>query len=186
MYAPMIGKTKQFFEKKKPDMEIVLPLAAINSTFSMKHLSFCCVAITLLGMFCKSKPVLSPEETVQLWQSYIDKNQFDLAREMSTGESLLYIAELEGYNSGPDTLAWENNVMLNLKCQIIGDSAICTYHFEDELGEPAPGQLAMKQIKGYWFVSRTNFNDLTPAGSFQEGDENLIFPTDSLEDEELE
>lgn len=151
----------------------------------MKHLLFCCGAIFLFGTFCKSKPVLSPEETVQQWQSYIDKNQFDLAREMSTGEALDYIAELASYNSEPDTLAWENNVMLNLKCHIIGDSAICTYHFEDELGEPAPGKLGLRRIKGYWLVSRTNFDDGLPVDSLRQGDENLLFPADSL-DEELQ
>ena len=151
----------------------------------MKHLSFCCVAITLLGTFCKSKPALSPEEAVQQWQAHIDKNQFDLARSLSTGEALLYIAELASYNGTTDTLAWENNATLNLKCQIIGDSAICTYHFEDELGEPAPGQLALKRIKGYWLVSRINFDDEPPADSLRQGDERLLFPTDSL-DEDLE
>jgi hypothetical protein len=151
----------------------------------MKHLSLCSVVFLLLGTFCKSKPKLSPEETVQLWQSYIDKNQFDLAREMSTGEALLYVNELAGYNSGTDTLEWENNVMLSLKCQIIGDSAICTYQFEDELGIPVPGQLALKQMQGYWFVSRTDFEYAVPSDSLSPNDENMIFPPDSL-DEELE
>ena len=177
-------KTKQFFQKKILHHEIALPLAAINSTFSMKHLSFCCAVILLLGSFCKSKPNLSPEETVQQWQACIDKNQFDLAREMSTGEALLYIDELAGYNNTTDTLAWENNIMLNLKCQIIGDSAICRYHFEDELGEPAPGQLGLKRIQGYWFVSRTYFDDL-PGDGLRPGGPSQIFPADSL-DEELE
>lgn len=164
--------------------EITLPLAAINSTFSMKHLSFCCTVIILLSTFCKSKPNLSPEETAQQWQTYIDKNQFDRARELSIGEALEYVDELAGYNTTTDTLAWENNVMLNLKCQIMGDSAICSYHFEDELGEPAPGHLGLKRVKGYWLVSRANFDDV-PVDRFRRGDEDLLFPADSL-DEELE
>lgn len=151
----------------------------------MKHLSFCFLALSLLCVFCKSKPDLSAEATAQQWQSYIDKNQFDLARELSTGEALLYINELASYNSGTDTLEWENNVMLNLKCKVTGDSAVCTYHFEDELGEPAPGKLALKRINGYWFVSRTDFDSELPTDSLKQGDENLIFPPDSL-DEELQ
>jgi len=120
-----------------------------------------------------------------MWQSYIDKNEFDRARELSTAEALDYVNELASYNTGTDTLAWENNVLLNLKCQTIGDSAVCTYNFEDELGEPLPGQLALRRIKGYWLVCRTNFDDLMPADTLRPGDENLVFPTDSL-DEELE
>ena len=141
------------------------------------------MGLLLLLTCCQSKPKRSPEETVQVWQSYIDKNQFDRAGELSTGEALNYVNELAGYNTGPDTLAWENNVLLNLKCRIAGDSAVCTYHFEDELGEPAPGQLALRRIDGYWFVSRTDFNDLVPVDSLRPGEEELLFPTDSLEDE---
>lgn len=133
--------------------------------------------------FCKSSPGLSPEETVQLWQSYIDKNKFDSARNLSTEEALLYVNELASYNIGSDTLAWENNVMLDLKCQVIGDSAVCSYHFEDELGETMPGQLALKRIKGRWFVSRTDFEYLIPYDTLQPGEEELIFPSDSLEED---
>lgn len=151
----------------------------------MKHLPLCVFLLLLSGTACTSKPKLSPEETVQMWQSYIDKNEFDRARELSTAEALDYVNELASYNTGTDTLAWENNVLLNLKCQTIGDSAVCTYNFEDELGEPLPGQLALRRIKGYWLVCRTNFDDLMPADTLRPGDENLVFPTDSL-DEELE
>lgn len=149
----------------------------------MKILSLCSGAFLLLFSFCKSQPDLSPEATVQLWQSYIDKNQFDRARELSTGEALLYINELASYNTGPDTLEWENNVMLSLKCQILGDSANCTYFFEDELSELAPGQLALKLIKNRWLVSRTDFEYAMPNDTLQPGDEDLIFPADSLEEE---
>ncbi|GAB4495698.1 MAG: hypothetical protein OHK0019_25500 [Saprospiraceae bacterium] len=148
-------------------------------------LLFWILLLLLSGTACTSKPKLSPEETVQMWQSYIDKNEFDRARELSTEEALDYVNELASYNTGTDTLPWENNVLLNLKCQIMGDSAVCTYDFEDELGEPLPGQLALRRIKGNWFVCRTNFDNLLPADTLRPGDENLVFPTDSL-DEELE
>jgi hypothetical protein len=150
----------------------------------MKQLPLCSIVVLLLGAFCTSKPKLSPKDTVQNWQSYIDKNQFDLARDLSTGEALDYINELAGYSTDSDTLAWENNVLLDLQCKIIGDSAICTYNFEDELGQPAPGKLALRRMDGYWFVSRTNFDDATPADTLRAGEEELLFPVDSLEDEE--
>lgn len=150
----------------------------------MKHLSLCSLVVLMLGSLCTSKPKLSPKETVQAWQSYIDKNQFGLARDLSIGEALDYVNELSGYSTGTDTLAWENNVLLNLKCEIMGDSAICTYNFEDELGQPVPGKLALRRVEGYWFVSRTNFDSASPADTLQSGQEELLFPVDSLEDEE--
>ena len=149
----------------------------------MKHLLLYGLTLLLAVAACTSKPKLSPEETVQVWQSHIDRNQFDLARDLSAGEALHYVDELAGYNTGADTLAWENNVLLNLKCRILGDSAICTYHFEDELGEPAPGMLALKRTKGYWYVSRTNFDNLLPIDTLRPGQEELVFPVDTLEDE---
>lgn len=120
----------------------------------------------------------APEEVVKLWQQSIDKNNFETARQLSTGEALTYIAELSELNNG-DTLEWEDNPMLSLRCQIVGDSAHCTYHFEDETGEPDPGQLALRRVKGQWLVSRTDFEteflDSIPHP------EDLLFPEDSTE-----
>lgn len=149
----------------------------------MKHLSLCGLTLLLLLTCCKSRPKLSPEETVKIWQSSIDRNQFDQARELSVGEAMDYVNELAGYNTGSDTLAWENNALLNLKCQIIGDSAICSYNFEDELGNPSPGQLALRRIEGYWFVSRTDFDNFIPSDTLQPGEDDMLFPADSLEEE---
>lgn len=149
----------------------------------MKHLSLGGLTLVSLIIGCTSPPYLSPEETAQTWQACIDKNRFDCARELSTGEALLYVDELASYNKGTDTLDWENNVLLNLRCQITGDSAICSYHFEDELGEPLPGYLGLLRVKGYWLVNRVNFDELMPIDTFRPGDENLVFPPDSLEGE---
>jgi hypothetical protein len=149
----------------------------------MKLLPFGSIVFLIFFSFCTSNPDLTPEATVQLWQSYIDKNKFDLARQLSTDEALTYVNELASYNVGTDTLEWENNVMLDLRCQIIGDSAICFYQFEDEVGGAIPGQLALKRIKGRWFVSRTDFEYEMPYDTLHPGDEELIFPSDSLEEE---
>lgn len=119
-----------------------------------------------------------PEEVVKLWQQSIDKNNFETARRLSTGEAFTYIAELSELNNG-DTLEWEDNPMLNLRCQIIGDSAHCTYHFEDETGEPDPGQLALRRVKGQWLVSRTDF-ETEFLDSIPHPDD-LLFPEDSTE-----
>ncbi len=146
----------------------------------MKYSVLFGAAILMALSNCKSKSDLPPEEVARLWQAYIDKNQFSEARELSTGEALHYVNDLASYNQ-KDTLAWENNVMLNLQCRIFGDSVYCTYHFEDELGEPIPGQLALRRIDGHWFVCRTFFDNDLPVDSLDNG-ANQLFPEDTLND----
>jgi hypothetical protein len=119
----------------------------------------------------------TPEAVVLLWQAYIDNNQFSEAESLSQGQALTYINELQEYTV-LDSMETENNIMLNLKCQVVGDSAYCTYHFADELGESEPGQLALQKIKGRWYVHKTDFEADAPS------EQNQI-QTDSL-DEELE
>jgi hypothetical protein len=118
----------------------------------------------------------SPEAVVLQWQTLIDENRFEEANQLSVSQALTYINELKDYTV-LDSSTTENNIMLNLKCQVIGDSAYCTYHFADELGESDPGELALKKIKNRWFVSRTDFE-------IETNDPNQI-QTDSI-DEELE
>lgn len=131
---------------------------------------------------CKNKtqnpPLDTPEKVATHWQDCIDKNRFDEARQHSTGGALAYIAELASF-SGEDTLEWESNVMLNLKCEIIGDSAHCTYHFKDELEEQEPGQLALKKVSGQWKVSRIDFEVDVPLDTSVQDE--LLFPGDTTE-----
>jgi len=162
-------------------------ITAIHTTFggeksscTMKYTALFGAALLFSLCGCASKPALTPEEVARQWQAYIDKNQFEEAGQLSTGEALRYVQELASYNQR-DTLAWENNVMLNLRCQVFGDSVYCTYHFEDELGEPIPGQLALKRLSGKWFVSRTFFDSEPPVDSLDNG-EKLLFPEDTLND----
>ncbi len=136
--------------------------------------------LVLMLAFCKSQTNGTPEEVAQAWQAHIDKNEFDAARELSTGEALRYVEDLATLNE-KDSLAWENNTMLNLRCQTFGDSIYCTYHFEDELGEPIPGQLALKRVKGNWLVCRI-FIDIIPSPDSTGTGEDLLFPTDTLND----
>ncbi len=97
----------------------------------------------------------TPEAVARLWQSSIDKNQFDLARRLSTGEVLAYINEMAAATTA-DSLDTEANPLLNLQCRVAGDSAFCSYHFVDELGEQAPGTLTLVRVRGQWLVCRTD------------------------------
>ncbi|MBK7937267.1 MAG: hypothetical protein IPJ82_09330 [Lewinellaceae bacterium] len=146
----------------------------------MKYFALSGAALLLALTYCTSPNASSPEEVARQWQAYIDKNEFEEARQLSAGEALRYVEDLANYNE-QDTLEWENNVMLNLRCQVLGDSVYCTYHFEDELGEPIPGQLALKRIDGRWLVWRTFFDTPVPVDSLDTG-EDLLFKNDTLND----
>ena len=181
MYKQRFLKTKDY--RKKIFTVFYGYLCRIILQGTMKIIAFYGAVIALIFACCTAKPDLPPEEVARQWQAFIDKNRFDDARLLSTGEALEYINGLAAFSNG-DTLEWENNTMLHLECKVFGDSAYCTYHFEDELGEPIPGHLGLKRLKGQWLVSRTFFDDGPPVdNSDQKGD--MLFPNDTL-DEVLE
>lgn len=100
----------------------------------------------------------TPEAVVRAWQAFIDNNQLSQAAQLSTAEALIYIQQELSALPIEDSLEQEQNVFLDLQCQELGDSAICTYFFEDEIGEKMPGKLALRRIKGQWLVSKTDFD----------------------------
>ncbi len=118
----------------------------------------------------------TPETVAAFWQECIDKNQYDLARQLSTESALSY---LSGFDTSDTSDFGEINEMLNLQCKIIGDSAHCNYHFKDELGELEPEQMALKKIKGQWKVCRVEFDSDLQMDSIQDGSE-LLFPGDTM------
>lgn len=178
MYAQSFLKTKKYL--KKIYTHKTCYLWRPKHCFAMKYFALFGAACLFTFVQCTSNKASSPEEVAQQWQAYIDKNQFDEARQLSAGEALHYVEDLATYNE-QDTLEWENNVMLNLRCQVFGDSVYCTYHFEDELGEPIPGQIALKRIDGHWLVWRTFFDTPLPVDSLDTG-EDLLFKNDTLND----
>lgn len=150
----------------------------------MRVLSLCCALFTLLLFSCRSKSAATPEEVVQCWQSYIDHNQFDSARLYSTELARSYIDFLDALTASDSTEVYETK-LYNLKCDIQGDSAVCHYLIEGEFGERIPDTLILYKVKGRWLVHRVEGFMSIPVDNFHPGDENLIFPSDSL-DVELE
>ncbi|HNM23806.1 MAG TPA: hypothetical protein PKL15_00195, partial [Saprospiraceae bacterium] len=73
-----------------------------------------------------------------------------------------------------------------LHCIQQGDSAICSFYIEDEVGEKVPDTLVLKKIKGRWLVFTVESFKVTPLDSLREGDEDILFQPSDTTDPELE
>jgi hypothetical protein len=143
----------------------------------------CALFLLAFCSFC-SKPAPEPAEVVGLWQSYIDQNKFDSARLHSTELARSYIDFLDALTSGDSSEVFKTT-LYNLKCDIQGDSAICHYLIEGELGERIPDTLILYKIKGRWLVHRVEGFMVIPVDTLVPGEERILFPGDTL-DSELE
>ncbi len=95
----------------------------------------------------------TPETVVVAWQRYIDLNQLDSARMLSSEFVQGYIAYLDSLQLG-ETLEPDYNPVMGLSAKIMGDTAECDFYFEDELGEKVPGRLLLVKQAGQWKVDR--------------------------------
>lgn len=142
-------------------------------------------AFMALALFsCISKTPSSPEEVVRLWQYYIDRNQFDSARIYSTELARSYIDFLDALAQS-NSSEFDETIFYGLDCAVRGDSAVCSYLIEGEMGEKVPDTLVLRKIKGHWLVHRVEGFMVIPVDTLQPGDENILFPGDST-DVELE
>ncbi len=119
-----------------------------------------------------------------MWQSYIDHNQFDSARIYSTELARSYVDFLDALTQG-DTTEISQTALFDLKCDIRGDSAVCHYLIEGEMGDKVPDTLILQRIGGRWLVHRVEGFLVIPVDTLQSGDEQILFPGDSS-DVELE
>ncbi len=124
---------------------------------------------------CRPSGPTEPEEVVRLWQSYIDNNRFDSARLYSTELARSYVDFLDALVQDDSTETTQTELR-DLRCDVIGDSAICHYLIEDELGEFLPDTLILKRISGRWLVHRVEGFAKPHLDTLLPGDEELIFP----------
>lgn len=132
-----------------------------NASNAMRqyHLAivFVFVVTLILVSGCKNeqKSALpnTPETVVVAWQRYIDLNQLDSARMLSSEYVQGYIAYLDSLNLG-ETLEPDYNPVMGLSAKINADTAECDFYFEDELGEKVPGKLMLVKQAGQWKVER--------------------------------
>ena len=127
---------------------------------------------------CRFRQGPGPEQVVRRWQDYIDRNKFDSARIYSTELARSYVDFLDAITQG-DTTEITQTTLYELGCDIRGDSAVCHFLIEVEMGEKIPDTLVLYKIKGRWLVHRVEGFMVIPVDTFQPGDEGILFPGDS-------
>ena len=127
---------------------------------------------------CRFRQGPGPEQVVRRWQDYIDRNKFDSARIYSTELARSYVDFLDAITQG-DTTEITQTTLYELGCDIRGDSAVCHFLIEGEMGEKIPDTLVLYKIKGRWLVHRVEGVMVIPVDTFQPGDEGILFPGDS-------
>ncbi len=143
---------------------------------------FCIVVIFLSLANCRSEKGSSPEAVVRLWQGYIDHNQFDSARMYSTELARSYIDFLDALTQG-DSSETSETTLYRLRCDVQGDSAICHYLIEGEMGEKIPDTLVLRHVNGHWLVHHVEGFLVIPVDTLRPGEEELLFPGESLDSE---
>jgi hypothetical protein len=131
-------------------------------------------ALFLAGQ-CQPSAPTAPEEVVRLWQSYIDRNRFDSARLYSTELARSYVDFLDALVQD-DSAEVTHTELLELHCMVAGDSAVCHYRIEDELGEYLPDTLVLKRVGGRWLVHRVEGFTRPSVDTLLPGEEDLVFP----------
>jgi hypothetical protein len=134
---------------------------------------------TLIACKSTGSKDLQPEDVVLQWQHHIDHNRFEEARRLSIDQARNYVDYLDEL-TGDDTLGMQDTEMFDLACTVAGDSALCRYFTEDEIGEKVPGQLVLRRVKGQWLVRVVEGFEPAPLDTLQPGEENLVFPEDTV------
>ncbi len=129
----------------------------------------------LAGWQCQPAEPTPPEEVVRLWQSYIDRNRFDSARLYSTELARSYVDFLDALVQD-DSAEITQTYLRDLQCSVIGDSAICHYLIEDELGEYIPDTLILKRVGKRWLIHRVEGFTSPVLDTLLPGEEDLVFP----------
>lgn len=133
------------------------------------------LTILVLVWQCQSSEPSEPEEVVRLWQSYIDRNRFDSARLYSTDLARSYVDFLDALVQD-DSAEVTYTDLRQLRCVVAGDSAVCSYQIEDELGEYISDTLVLKRIGGRWLVHRVEGFSTPARDTLLPGEEELVFP----------
>lgn len=145
-------------------------------------------ALLLCSLFaCRnpSPPTTTPEDVARNWQLLLDQNRYEEARLLSTGNAEAFVDYLGSFPH-LDSFTLETTELLQLRCAVTGDSAVCSFFVEDEVGEKIPDTLLLKKIAGRWLVYEVERFQITPLDSLRDGDEDILFPPGDSLDEELE
>ncbi|MEL6862787.1 MAG: hypothetical protein AAFP19_00140 [Bacteroidota bacterium] len=113
------------------------------------------LALFLLLLACSSaqkKEALSAEQTARDWQRYVDQNEFDKAKAISTKQTLAMIEMIESIVSEDmEAEAMPPTVFLEMNCKEEEEKAICTYLMEGE-GDQIRDSFTLIKVDGTWLV----------------------------------
>ncbi|MFK7807085.1 MAG: hypothetical protein AB8F74_04710 [Saprospiraceae bacterium] len=95
----------------------------------------------------------TPEKVARQWQDWIDQNEYQKAKELSTGNAIEWInwAEETIKASGEEPEVLSPAVFLSMKCEEFESKAICDYIMDDE-GRQFRDSFFLKNINGQWLV----------------------------------
>ena len=147
----------------------------------MLKYSFFIVSVLLLFVFCQSEAPLpnTPETVSKQWQDYINDNQFEAAKKLSTPnaeEWLTWIQEMIVTEEPGEELP--PPVFLKMDCKENGNKATCVY-LQEDVGEQIRDSFFLLKINGQWLVDIPE-EDL----KMEEGLEELIDQMEGLIKEE--
>ncbi|MCO6476089.1 MAG: hypothetical protein J5I94_05670 [Phaeodactylibacter sp.] len=115
---------------------------------------FYMVAILFALTSCKQEESAreKPEEVLKQYQAYIDKNQFEEARALSTPAGQQWLAELEAIisNEQADSTVLDTK-FLSLSCGGTGDTLSCACVLEDQY-ERYTAKYRLVRLDGQWRV----------------------------------
>lgn len=140
------------------------------------------VAITIIAVYIISSCHIQskkPEYIAEKFLIHIAKDEFKNAKELATGEAVKTIETLESFASmsGEDTTVDILPVIENMKCDIDGKKATCTY-----LQNGRAGTISLQNENGRWLVSSFP-KETTSSDSYQDEDydatDNLIYDDSS-------
>lgn len=115
------------------------------------------------------------EAIVLRWQAALDQNQYAVARRLSAGNAREFVDYLNSFPHA-DSAVSAPTELLQLHCAVQGDSALCSFYVEDEVGEKIPDTLLLRKFKGDWLVYEVERFEVIPLDTLQEGDTEILFP----------
>ncbi|MEM1319307.1 MAG: hypothetical protein AAGG75_03570 [Bacteroidota bacterium] len=100
---------------------------------SIKSCSFVFSVLFFATIACSPPPNPGPEAVARQWQAFVDKNQFDEARKLSTPRAQEMVSLMERLFQGEEGDLTSSTLFKSMNCAEKGDSlAICTYQIIDE------------------------------------------------------
>lgn len=123
-------------------------------------------AVLLLTHACQT--ARTPEEVVRQWQSHIDNNEFQQAKELSAPRTVQLLSWMETLLADMDAdSVITRTELLDLSCKEEGDKAVCHYALEDE-GELFRDSFILVRIKGKWLVDLPEEPVMEDQGELEE------------------